>query len=223
MSEPLSKKKLVIVDSSNQRYVARNVVDEVEVLVTQGLKQYHKDNPLQTGLSKEELRTGLDRVTNPKVFNYVLNGLMKTGSIVREESVIRMADHQVALKADEEKLQRDLESWYRDKGLFTPTIKETMENFSDYSSNLVKEVIDLLMREEKIVKINESLYYDKAILDKLIKEVEEFILSEGEIDAPAFKNLSGLTRKFSIPILEYFDKIKLTIRVGDKRVLRRKT
>ncbi|MFA6283998.1 MAG: SelB C-terminal domain-containing protein, partial [Desulfurivibrionaceae bacterium] len=54
----------------------------------------------------------------------------------------------------------------------------------------------------------------------LQEQVVAFIRKEGEIDAPRFKNLTGLTRKFSIPLLEYFDKIKVTIRVGDKRLLR---
>lgn len=222
LSAPLSNKKIVIVDQANQLYVAKVIVDQTEELITDNLKKYHQENPLQNGLSKEELRTSLDRHINVKVYGHVLNGLLKSGALVQEESVVRMADHQVALKADEEKLQRDLEAWYGEKGLFTPTIKETMEEFSDYSENLIREVIDLLIREEKIVKINESLYYDKEVLHKLTEEVQEHILREGEIDAPGFKNLSGLTRKFSIPILEYFDKIKLTIRVGDKRVLRRK-
>ena len=82
--------------------------------------------------------------------------------------------------------------------------------------------MDLLIREEKLIKVNETLYFDAQNLNKLTQDVIDFIQKHGEIDAPSFKELTGLTRKFSIPILEYFDKIKLTIRVGDKRVLRKK-
>jgi selenocysteine-specific elongation factor len=60
------------------------------------------------------------------------------------------------------------------------------------------------------------------MINRLQGDLQAFIEREGEIDAPGFKNLSGLTRKFSIPILEYFDRIKLTIRVGDKRILRKR-
>lgn len=222
LADPLSNKHILIVDSASQRYVAKKTTDEVEKIVVDGLQKYHVDNPLQNGLSKEELRSGIIRQINTKVFNYVLNSLLKSNTIVQEDSVIRMEGHQVALKADEEKLQRDLESWFKEKGLFTPTIKETMAQFADYSEKLVKEVIDLLIREEKIVKVSETLYFDTAILQKLIADVQEFIIREGEIGPPGFKELSGLTRKFSIPILEYFDRIKLTIRVGDMRVLRKK-
>ena len=63
-----------------------------------------------------------------------------------------------------------------------------------------------------MVKISETLYFSAGPLNKLQEEMVTFIKKEGEIDAPRFKTLSGLTRKFSIPILEYFDRIKLTIR-----------
>ena len=69
---------------------------------------------------------------------------------------------------------------------------------------------------------NGTLYYDAEVIARLQCDVTAFIEREGEIDAPGFKNLTNLTRKFSIPILEYFDRVKLTIRVGDKRILRKR-
>ena len=221
ISAPLSSRKIVVVDSTAQRYLDKNISDAVEQLLEQSLDQYHKENPLQLGLSKEELRTGLGRSVDGKVFNFCLNELQKKEVIVQEESVVRLASHQVALQADEKQLQQDLEKWYRDKGLKTATIRETMEAFSDYPESLVKEVFGLLLREEKLLKVSETLYYDAAAIAALEKEVTDFIKKEGEIDAPRFKNLTGLTRKFSIPLLEYFDRIKLTIRVGDIRILRK--
>ena len=102
-------------------------------------------------------------------------------------------------------------------------MRESMEQFSDYPESLVKEVFALLLREEKLVKVSETLYYDAKVIADLQEKVTEFMLKEGEIDAPRFKNLTGLTRKFSIPLLEYFDRVKLTIRVGDLRVLRKQS
>jgi selenocysteine-specific elongation factor len=87
---------------------------------------------------------------------------------------------------------------------------------------MIKEVLALLLRDERLIKISETLYFDATVMSRLKDDLVAFIEREGEIDAPGFKNLTGLTRKFSIPILEYFDRIKLTIRVGDKRLLRKK-
>ncbi len=223
LNEPISTKKMVVVDSASQRYVVVEVAEKIKEMLVEHLQAYHKKNPLQPGLAKEELRTSLGRKIDPKVYNYCINDLIRKSVVVQEESVVRMADHQVALQADEEQLRKELSEWYREKGLSTPTIKETTERFADYPSRQVKDVIDLQLREGKLLKISESLYYEKEILDPLIASVMSYMEKNGEIDAPAFKELTGLTRKFSIPILEYLDRIKITMRIGDKRILRKKS
>ena len=106
--------------------------------------------------------------------------------------------------------------------LTAPTIKETFSRFSEYPEGLVKEVLALLLKEGEPVKISESLYFSAQPLTKLQEDVVAFIKKEGEIDTPSFKNMTALSRKFTIPLLEHFDKLKLTIRVGDKRILREK-
>ncbi|MEA3466713.1 MAG: selenocysteine-specific translation elongation factor [Thermodesulfobacteriota bacterium] len=222
ITAPLSSRKIVVVDSTTQRYLNKSVSDEVEQSLLANLENFHKKNPLQIGLSKEGLRSGLGRDVDQKVFHFCLSELQKKGLVVQEDSAVRLASHQVALQADEKKLQKDLEAWYREKGLRTPTMRESMDNFSDYPESLVKEVFALLLREETLVKVSESLYYDAGVIAGLKDKVTAFIEKEGDIDAPRFKNLTGLTRKFSIPLLEYFDRVKVTIRVGDIRILRKK-
>lgn len=222
LNEPLSTKKMVVVDSSTQRYVIRSIAEKIKETIISTLQQYHRDNPIQVGLVKEELRSSVGKRVEQKVFNYCLNELLRKSVVVLEESAIRMADHQVALKADEKQLESEIIEWYREKGLTAPTVKETMARFSEYPEGLVKEVLQLLLRQETLLKISETLYFSKERFDPLVESVVEAIERDGEIDAPRFKALTGLTRKFSIPILEYLDRIKVTMRIGDKRVLRRK-
>ncbi len=222
LKDPISTKKMVVVDSAAQRYVVVELAEKIKEMLLAHLVQYHKHNPLLPGIAKEELRSGLNRIVEPKVFNYCLNDLLRKSQVVQEGAIIRMASHQIALKADEEELKKELNSWFLGRGLSTPTIKETMENFARYPAKLVKEVIDLQQRQGKLVKISETLYYANELIDPLIDSVTEYISKNGEIDAPGFKELTGLTRKFSIPILEYLDRIKVTMRIGDKRILRKK-
>jgi selenocysteine-specific elongation factor len=223
LNDPLSTKKMVVVDSAAQRYVDVEIAEKTKKELLESLTSYHKANPLQTGLVREELRLSLGKGVDQKVFTYCLNELLRKGEVVQEESMLRLAGHEVALKADEEELQRELLTWYVASGLSTPTVRDTMDKFTgEYPEKMVRQVLDLLLREAKLVKISETLYYEKGLIDKLVQEVVEVMKKDGEIDAPGFKNLTGLTRKFSIPILEYLDRVKLTIRVGDKRILRKK-
>ncbi|HKJ64509.1 MAG TPA: SelB C-terminal domain-containing protein, partial [Desulfopila sp.] len=223
LNEPLSKKSMIVVDSSAQRYLEREVSEGVMLSIVTILEKFHSLQPLQTGLSKEGLRSELGRRLDQRVFAYCLNELIKNNKVVQEDSLVRLSSHEVALKADEEQLQKELIDWYRQKGLTTATLKETQEQFGDYPSALLKEVIGLLLREGKLVKVSETLYYDSGVITALQHKVVTFMEREKEIDAPRFKDMTGLTRKFSIPILEYFDRIKLTYRVGDKRILRKQS
>ena len=97
-----------------------------------------------------------------------------------------------------------------------------MVKFSRYPHHLLKEVLAVMMAEDQLVKISEDLYFYKPALGNLKDKLVSFLVKESEIDMPAFKDLTGLSRKFSIPLLEYFDKMKVTMRVGDKRILREK-
>ncbi len=116
LNEPLSARRMVVVDSATQRYLHGEIADEVVETILGSLARYHKDNPLKNGLSKEELRSGFPQPVDPKVFTYCLNDLIRKKHVVQEESLVRLTSHQVALKADEQKLKKDIAGWYAGKG-----------------------------------------------------------------------------------------------------------
>ena len=128
----------------------------------------------------------------------------------------------MSLKEDEKNLRHELQAFYRQAGLAPPTIKEVLARFTQYPQNLVKEVLAIMVRDDVLAKVTEELYFSKPDVDNLKEKLVACLAKDGEIDTPAFKDLTGLSRKFTIPLLEYFDKIKVTIRVGDKRILREK-
>jgi len=98
--------------------------------------------------------------------------------------------------------------------------EEVLARFGTEKPGLIRELLEVLVREGMLVKINEDLYFHSAALDDLRGKIVDHIRETGGLDAQGFKNLTGLSRKFSIPLLEYFDKIKVTLRIGDKRILR---
>ena len=79
-----------------------------------------------------------------------------------------------------------------------------------------------MVSDNLLVKVKEDLYFHAPPLTDLQTKLTGFLAEKGEIDTPAFKEMTGLSRKFTIPLLEYFDRIKVTIRVGDKRIPREK-
>jgi selenocysteine-specific elongation factor len=73
-----------------------------------------------------------------------------------------------------------------------------------------------------LIKVKEDLYFHKKAIEDLKIQLVAFLKENGEIGTPQFKDMTGASRKYTIPLIEYFDKSQLTVRVGDSRVLRKK-
>jgi len=134
--------------------------------------------------------------------------------------MVRLTGHAVSMAADAGLLRSEMERLFLEAGLQPPITNEVTSTFAPYGPKLVRQVLDLLVQEKVVVKVSETLYFHHQALEDVGAKVVALLKSKGEMEAQDFKGLTGLSRKFSIPILEYLDKQKVTIRVGDKRVLR---
>ena len=221
LQHPLSTGALLVADPDSQRMLAVSVANTLNQRIVGLLTRFHQANPLKSGLAKEELRSQLRPPVEQKVFQALLAGLIKKGIIDQEGAEIRISGHTVTLQVDEQEMERNIDTLYLEAALTPPNLREVLAAFGEFPEKQIRQVIDLLVGKGRLIKINESLWFHAQAIHALQEEVTAFIRREGEIDAQRFKDLTGLTRKFSIPLLEYFDKIKLTIRIDDKRVLRK--
>jgi selenocysteine-specific elongation factor len=221
LQHPVSTGALLMIDSDSQRILAASVAQDIQRQITDLLANFHRINPLKTGLAKEEIRSQLRPAVDQKVLQTVLAGLVKKGVIEQDGAEIKVSGHTVTLQVNEQEMEQKIGKLYRDAVLTPPNLKEVLAAFDQFPERQIRQVIDLLLTKGTLIKINESLCFHAPAIQALQEEVAAFIRREGEIDAQRFKDLTGLTRKFSIPLLEYFDKIKLTIRIDDKRVLRK--
>jgi len=218
---PISTGALLVVDSESQRLLAASVAETVNRQIIAMLTTFHLNNSLKSGLAKEELRSQLRPTVDQKVLSALLGSLAKKGLIEQVGAEVKLTGHTVTLQVNEQEMEQKIGELYRQAGLSPPNLKEVLAAFAEFPEKQIRQVIDLLLAQGTLIKINESLCFDAPAIQQLQEAVVAFIRKEGEIDAPRFKELTGLTRKFSIPLLEYFDKIKLTIRIDDKRVLRK--
>ncbi|WP_028583317.1 selenocysteine-specific translation elongation factor [Desulfogranum mediterraneum] len=221
LQQPISSGQILVIDSESQRLMAQSVFSALEERVIRFLDRYHQDNPLKSGLDKEELRSQLLPPVDARLLQYTLAALTRKEEIEQQGAEIKRAGFTVTLQIDEQAMQEEIGALYQEAQLAPPNLKDVLARFAQFPERQILQVFDLLLEQGVLTKINESLFFSSQALDRLAAELESYIRREGEIDAPRFKELTGLTRKFSIPLLEYFDKIKLTIRVGDKRVLRK--
>ncbi len=217
-----SAKKAFLLDNEDTTVISSYYFHQLEELVSNKLAAYHKKNPLQEGISKEELKASLGNIISPKLFNMAINSLNKKGTVASDKNNVRLAGHQVQLGGELDSLRQAIGKIYSEAGLTPPALTDVMNNFTDQKAK-AQSIIKLMLKDGDLIKINEELCFAREALDKLRENYKVMLQKDGKATPASFKDLTGLSRKYIIPLMEYFDMSKLTVRVDDHRILREKT
>lgn len=180
---------------------------------------FHKKNPLEHGMAKGVILSGMGAGVPPKLAHYVLERLLRSGRLMAEGELLRLPEHKVSLADDQQALKEALLKAHLASPLMPPNHTELFAELG-ISARQAQPIFKLLVGEGSLVKIKEDLYYLSSVMEDLRHKVRDFLLAHAEITPGDFRDISGISRKNGIALLEHFDKEQLTMRVGDKRVLR---
>lgn len=218
----LSGKKAFLLDNDDTTVISANLFNQMEELIARNITAYHKKNSLKEGMPKEELKASQASFVSTKLFNMVMNSLGKKGIIVSDKDNVRLAGHQVEFSGELDSLRRDIAGIYNEAGLTPPSLSDVMNKFKEQKTK-AQSIIKLMLKEGSLIQINEDLCFSRESLEKLRGDYKAQLIKDGKATPASFKDLTGLSRKYIIPLMEYFDTNKLTVRVGDHRILREKT
>jgi selenocysteine-specific elongation factor len=211
--------EIFLYDPENHRYLLAATAKDLEAQIKERLGDYHRRHPLKPGLSKEELRRSLPPQVEVRLFNFLLNRLTQQKQIAVEKDLVRLASHKIQLAGAQEDQTRRLEDLYRRGRLSPPTLKEAAAAL-DAPLGTASQLLTVLVNQGKLVKVKEDLYFHADAIAQIKADLVEFFKKNKEITVPQFKDLTQTSRKFTIPLLEYFDTNRVTVRVGEARRLR---
>jgi selenocysteine-specific elongation factor len=189
--------------------------------VAQALAAFHQQSPLIRGMEMESLRSQLSFSFSPKIFRAVTDKLVAEGVAVREESTLRLPSHSVTLRGGEQETAARVEQLLQEGGFTPPEVKE-LEGKLGVSRKLLSDLLNVLESRGAVVKVTTDLYLSGPVLEKAKTALVNHLAAQPEISAATFRDLLGVSRKVAIPLLEYFDRTGVTLRVGDVRKLRKK-
>ena len=200
----------VYVSSESFEQLSRNVVAELD--------QHHKREPLARGMLRETLREKLFAHSLPEVFSGVIGGLERKGEVASEKDVLRMSRHRVDLSDQDAKLSAQLEKIYLAAGVEAPSLDEAMVRAQ------ARKILQILLDGRELIRIQGDMFMHARVVENLTARLQDYAAKhepERLIDVATFKNLAGVSRKYAIPLLEYFDLEQITRRTGDKRLILR--
>lgn len=177
---------------------------------------FHKANPLVAGISKEELREKLG--LQPAVLEALLSEMAREKKIEITGEQVKLAGRGVALKDDEAKAKQEIEKAFSSAGLRVPALKEVLASLR-VDKTRAQKLVTLLLRDRVLVKLADDLVFHQTALQSLRQILTEYKTKSQKIDVAKFKDLTGISRKYAIPLLEYLDRERVTRRVGDERVI----
>jgi selenocysteine-specific elongation factor len=199
--------------------LARKRFDEVQQKINSRVEKFHKENPLLPGISREDLRSSLGKRVRPEAFRTALDDLLAQKKLDVQGEIVKRAGATISLDPEEARAKEQIEKAFAAAGLAVPSVKEVLSKLP-VEPRRAEKILQILLREKVLIRVTLDLIFHRDALAQLRDRLSVFKKTKGErISVPVFKELTGITRKYAIPLLEYLDRERVTRRAGDERVI----
>jgi selenocysteine-specific elongation factor len=198
--------------------VAASALEELGASALRALDAYHAAEPLRAAMPREALRERAFASAPAAALERVLRDLAEAGRIRLAPDAVALSGHAVRLRPDEERARLLLADAARAAGLAGVEL-EALAASARVERALLERVARVLVSEKALARVGERGLVDPQALEELERRLRERFSPGAKLEVGAVKELTGLTRKHVIPLLEYLDRERVTRRVGADRVL----
>ena len=199
--------------------VSGKLFEEVRKKMAEKVERFQKENPLLPGILREDLRASLGKRVRAETFRAALEELVAQRKLDAQGESVKKTGSEIALQPEEAKAKDQIEAAFASAGLAVPSFKEVLQKLP-VEAKRAERLLQILLREKSLVRVTPELIFHRKALAQLREQLSAYKKSKGDrISVPAFKELTGITRKYAIPLLEYLDRERVTRRAGDERVI----
>jgi len=211
--------KVMCVSEEENLWISSRVFAEFASQTREKITGFHKNNPSIPGMKRSDLvrKSGL-KATEP-VWKAVLDTLEAQRKIILSKDRLKLSDFKPKVSPEAEQLRNRLLRLLEEKGINAPSIRETAAEF-DVSQEEINEVVDILKDEDKILVIEGKLLYSTDEINKIREILISWFKKNNTITLADFRTILSTSRKYALPLLNFFDDTGVTVRVGDERVLK---
>jgi len=182
------------------------------------VKEFHQKEPLAPGILKGQLHSSALRLTAQSTFRGILDHLCSQNLIVIDQDCVRLKGYESVLSEQESLAKNEIERVFLTAGWKVPSLDEVLDSLLVPKNQAVR-LVTMLTKEGKLIKISESLYFHTQSISQVRDLLAEYRKKNDRIDVGAFKELTAISRRYAIPLLEYLDREKITRRVGGQRLI----
>ncbi|NLW90075.1 MAG: selenocysteine-specific translation elongation factor [Syntrophomonadaceae bacterium] len=206
-----------IVELKDQGYISTLGLGSIEEKIVNTLTAYHKQYPLRPGYPREDIRSRSFKQFNPKTFTLVLKQLEDGGSITSRNNALMLAGYQ-PMPGDREQAVISGIMKQMSEQLFTPPSPEEMKTALGLKEPEFTEIVSYLLERGDLIRINQEIVFAAAAIEEGKERLARYFEKERELSLATARDLLGTSRKYALPLIEYYDRVRFTVRVGDMRV-----
>jgi selenocysteine-specific elongation factor len=188
--------------------------EALKSLIASMVNDFQNANPLVSGMNKEELRSQVD--VSPGVFESVAKMLIGERKIEIAGELVRLPGRGAVLKDEEAESRTKIEEAFALTGLKVPALTDVLSGLK-IDKTRAQKIVTILLRDKVLIKVSDELVFHRSALDHLRQQIRAHKLKSATIDVTQFKELTDVSRKYAIPLLEYLDRERITKRVGNVR------
>jgi selenocysteine-specific elongation factor len=189
-------------------------LEALKLHIVRAAADFHKQNPLVGGISKEALRENVG--ASVEVFDAAVTLLVRDKKLELVDDLVRLPGLGVVMKDEESESKKKIEDAFASAGLTVPALSEVIAGLKVDKARAQK-IVTLLLRDKILIKVSDELVFHRTALEELRRQMAAYKTKSAKIDVAKFKEMTGVTRKYAIPLLEYLDRERVTRRVGDVR------
>jgi selenocysteine-specific elongation factor len=183
------------------------------------VEKFQRENPLLPGIAREDLRSSLGRPVRAETFRSAVEELVAQKKLELRADVIKRTGSAIMLEPEEAQAKEQIEKAFAGAGLAVPAVREVLSKLP-VEAKRAERILQILLRDRILVRVTLELVFHRDSLAQLREQLSAYQKSKGDrISVPAFKELTGITRKYAIPLLEYLDRERVTRRAGDERII----
>jgi selenocysteine-specific elongation factor len=209
----------IAIDDNPPWLLHREQYARARAQIVQLLEEFHRANPLKPAMFTEELRSKFPSMPE-KVFATLQQDLVASGELEVSRDKVKLTSHTVTLSPARQAAIAALELTFREAAYQPPSADEALEAHKLTQAD-DRELLQVLVDQQKLIRLKGDLFYHRDVFEAIERQLRTYLEEKGEITAGEFRDLMQISRKYAIPLLEHFDNQRLTMRIGDKRVLRK--
>ncbi len=215
------RQEAFLFDRETRSYVSGQVASELLASLREHLEKFHAQFSMKPGLARGELASSWGRTLPAKLFHFITERAVRQAVVHLDQDVFHLPGHKVSLASDTAQARERILAAYEAGGSTPPNLKDVLEPLGmDFKQ--AAPVFKLLQDQGLLVKIKEEMYYSAPAIRDITAKVVAGFAGREELEPSDIRELTGLSRKYAIPVLEWLDKEKITVRVGDRRRLRKR-